>query len=220
MAALTRVWFIRHGEVDAPFVGTFLGSTDVPLSEVGKHQGEAIAHFLEPMELDAVLTSPLRRARETGMATAKSLGVEPLTQDWAKEMHFGTWEARSWDDIVSQDPAFAQTWQENPGETPCPDGDTANDYCASVQQGLAETLDEFRGRAVALFAHAGTNRAILSHITGRPYMESFVFAQDYGCVNAAAWDGSGAGQLALMNAVPGPKSESNGDGGRAVEEAQ
>lgn len=217
MGALTRLWFIRHGEVEAPFVGTFVGSTDVALSDVGRHQAQAVASFLEPMELDALLSSPLRRARTTAVPTERATGLRATQATWAQEMHFGDWEGKSWPDIEAADPEGANAWQADPANIACPGGDAAGEFAERVQAGLAEMLDEFRGRAVALFAHAGTNRAILSAITQRPYMESFLFAQDYGCVNAAAWDGP-QGQVALLNAVPGPKSEDNGDGGRSVDE--
>lgn len=219
IVATTRLWFIRHGEVEAPYVGTFLGSTDAGLSDVGQHQGQAIAGFMDAMELDAVLSSPRKRAMQTAFPTAqvRDIGIE--TVDWAKEMHFGQWEGLTWPEIVKRDADFAAGWQADPGATACPDGDVADEFAARVQAGLADLLDEHKGNAVALFSHAGTNRAILSAVTGRPYMESFAFSQDYGCVNAAGWDvESGHGQIAMLNVVPGPPSEHNGDGGRNVDE--
>lgn len=217
VAETTRLWFIRHGEVESPYVGTFLGTTDVGLSEVGRHQAQAVSGFLEPMELDAIITSPLRRAVDTATPTATARGIEPVKAEWAMEMHFGAWEGRQWADIEQDDPDFAKAWQGDPGSIPCPDGDAADDFARRVQDGLAELLREYRGQAVALFAHAGTNRAILSAVTRRPYMESFVFSQDYGSVNAAGWDPeTGHGQIAMLNVVPGPPSEMHGDGGRRV----
>lgn len=218
MGDLTRLWFIRHGEVEAPFVGTFVGSTDVSLSEMGRHQAQAVASFMEPMELDAIITSPLQRARTTAVPLHRTSGIQPEVRDWAAEMHFGDWEGRSWLDIEAEDPKFAAKWQGDPGTIPCPNGDTADGFAARVHAGLHDLLEEFRGRAVALFAHAGTNRAVLAEAVQMPYMQTFRFAQDYGCINAAAWDGADNGQVALLNAVPGPKSEDNGDGGRSVSE--
>ncbi len=218
--ATTRLWFIRHGEVEAPYVGTFLGRTDIGLSEVGRHQAQAVAGFLEPMHLDAVLSSPLSRAANTAAPLCTVRGTSLETVDWAREMDFGSWEGKSWHEIVAMDAEFAEAWQKDPGPTACPGGDQADAFAERVQEGLRDMLDEFAGRAVALYAHAGTNRAILSAITERPYMESFVFSQDYGCVNAAGWDVEhGHGQVAMLNVVPGPPSAANGDGGRQVNEA-
>lgn len=221
MARPTRLWFIRHGEVEAPYVGTFLGVTDVGLSELGRHQAQAVGAFLADAPVDVVLSSPLRRARDTAAPLAAAHGIEVVARDGFREMDFGAWETLSWPQIEARDPDYAPHWQEDPATRPCPDGEAAQPFADRVNDTLDAVLEEFTGHSIALFAHAGVNRAILSRLTGRPYMESFVYAQDYGCVNAAAWDiGSGMGQIALVNAVPGPRSVDNGDGGRRVEETK
>ena len=214
MAEPTRLWFIRHGEVEAPYVGTFVGSLDVALSDVGRHQAAAAATFLEAAKVDAVLSSPRRRARDTAAPLARHHGHGIEIKDVFAEMDFGEWEGLPWAEIEARDPAFAATWQADPSCHACPAGESAGGFAERVQVGLAELLEEFKGRSVALFGHAGTNRAVLATLTQRPYMESFVFAQDYGCVNAAAWDpATGFGQVALVNLVPGPRSRDQGDGG-------
>lgn len=213
----TQVWFIRHGEVEAPFVGTFVGRSDVALSDLGRHQAAAVAAYLEDAPIDAVVTSPRSRARDTAAPLAKQKGMEPIVREGFAEMHFGQWEGLSWPDIEARDPRFAATWQADPATVPCPDGETADGFATRVKEALRELLDEFHGNTVALFAHAGTNRAVMAEALGLPYMRTFAFAQDYGCINAAAWQ-DGFAQVALMNLVPGPRSQDNGDGGRAIDE--
>lgn len=218
MSKPTAIWFIRHGEVEAPHVGAFVGRIDISLSDLGHAQARGVAHFLREAEVDAIIASPRQRARLTADPLAEATGLNVEVRDPFAEMHFGDWEGKHWPEIEELDPDFAHKWRHDPATIPCPGGETANDFAARVQQGLHDTLEEFEGRQIALFAHAGTNRAVLSHVTQRPYMESFCFAQDYGCVNAAAWDPeTGFGQVALVNHVPGPRSDEHGDGGRKVE---
>jgi alpha-ribazole phosphatase len=214
----TQAWFIRHGEVEAPYVGAFVGVTDVGLSPVGAQQAEGIAQWLEEAEVDAIIASPRKRAQLTAgpLATSKKLPI--ITRNDLAEMDFGDWETMFWEDIEAKDPEFAARWQSDPGTIPCPNGETANTFALRVQNELDRILREFDGKTVAIFCHAGVNRAILSHVTKRPYMESFHFAQDYGCVNAGAWDlEHGVGQIALLNYVPGPRSNAQGDGQRVEE---
>lgn len=214
-----QAWFIRHGEVEAPFVGAFVGVKDVDLSPVGKAQAEGIATWLEEAEVDAIIASPRKRSQKTARPLSKQSGIPIITRDGFAEMDFGDWEGKFWEDIEAEDPEFAAKWQSDPGTIPCPNGETANQFALRVQDALDTVLREFDGKTVAIFCHAGVNRAILSHITKRPYMESFHFAQDYGCVNAAAWDlEHGVGQVAMWNYVPGPRSDANGDGPRVKEE--
>jgi ribonuclease H / adenosylcobalamin/alpha-ribazole phosphatase len=208
---------MRHGEVEAPHVGAFIGRTDVDLSPTGRHQSHAIAAYLEPARVDAIVTSPAKRAKETAKPLARSLGMHLDERAGFWEMNFGAWEGLRWDAIASRDPEFAERWQSDPAEHACPGGETTREFAHRVEAALQGVLAEFKGRTVALVSHAGVNRAILGTVTGLPYMETFAFAQDYGAINAAAW-GEHGGQIALVNLVPGPRSSNNGDGGRRVAE--
>jgi broad specificity phosphatase PhoE len=207
----TRLWFCRHGEVEAPWVGTFIGTTDIGLSPLGRHQAEAIAAYLEPAHLDAIVSSPRKRALDTIGAVARSKGMKLDVRKDLAEMHFGTWEGKSWEQILELDSDHAKQWEHDAANTAPPGGESANEFAERVARALEDIVNEYKGRAIALGAHAGTNRGILAAILGKPYMEMFAFAQDYGCMNAVGWlSGGGFGQVALMNFVPGPPSQRHG----------
>lgn len=209
--AATRLWFCRHGEVEAPWVGAFIGTTDVALSPLGRHQAEAIAAYLEPAPLDAVLSSPRKRALDTIGAVARSKGMKLDVRKGLAEMHFGDWEGKTWEEILALDQDHAKRWEEDPANTAPPGGETANAFAERIATELEAIVDEYKGRSIAVGAHAGSNRGILAAILGRPYMEMFAFAQDYGCVNAVGWlPQGGFGQVALVNFVPGPPSQRHG----------
>lgn len=210
--APTRLWFLRHGEPEARFVGAFIGRTDVDLSPLGRHQAQAIAEYLRDARIDAILASPSRRARDTVSPLAAVHGIPVRTVPDFAEMHFGQWEGLHWDAILRRDRGYAEAWQRDPaGSAPGVDGETCQAFQERVASGLGALLEEFRGRSVVLGGHAGTGRAILASILGLPYLQAFTFAQDYGCLNAAAWSGGAAGQVAMVNFVPGPRSASAGE---------
>ena len=52
-----------------------------PLSDEGRDQARALGERLAALALDAVLTSPLLRARETAAAIARAAGLEPRSDD-------------------------------------------------------------------------------------------------------------------------------------------
>ncbi len=208
----TRLWFLRHGEVESPWVGKFIGRTDVGLSPLGHHQAEALKEYLRDAAVDGLVTSPRRRSRDTLSPLAKHLGVKPHIHEGFGEMDFGEWEGLDWSEIVARDGAVAREWEKDPATIPPPGGESGDLFYERIEGALEELRSEFRGRSVVLAAHAGTNRAILAHLLKRPYMDCFVFAQDYGCVNAVGWDSSsGFGQVARVNFVPGPKAQEQGD---------
>jgi len=206
-----RLWFARHGEVEASMVGAFVGRTDTPLSPLGRHQAEAIAAYLEEAPLDAIVCSPRRRSLDTAAPLAKAKGMKlDVRKDFA-EMDFGDWEGLMWPAIVAQDADYARRWEQpHEMDLPCPGGESCQVFQDRVHGALDGLRAEFADRNVLLMGHAGTGRAILGNVLGRPYKEMLAFAQDYGCLNAAAWTDVGA-QVALVNFVPGPRSEGSGD---------
>ncbi|MFB5675578.1 histidine phosphatase family protein [Paenibacillus terreus] len=74
---------IRHGLTDWNVLGRIQGQSDIPLNEEGRKQARLLGARLqeEPYQWDAVVTSGLSRARETGEIIASLLGIELLQPD-------------------------------------------------------------------------------------------------------------------------------------------
>lgn len=65
---VTRIWLVQHGDKErAP--------GDPGLTELGRHQAQVAARWLQGMGLDEVYSSPLRRARETAEVIARAAGL-------------------------------------------------------------------------------------------------------------------------------------------------
>ena len=75
-----KLYLIRHGETDWNRLLRFQGREDVPLNETGIRQAEACGKALSDSGIQAVFTSPLKRARRTGeiVAAASGLGCEKV----------------------------------------------------------------------------------------------------------------------------------------------
>lgn len=77
---------VRHGRTAANAAGQLLGRRDVPLDDTGRAQAQAIAAAIGPV--DAVVSSPLRRARET----AEAFGQDVEVDDRWIELDYGDWD--------------------------------------------------------------------------------------------------------------------------------
>ena len=207
----TRLWFTRHGEVEAPWVGTFLGVKDVGLSDLGRHQAEAIVKYLEDAPVDAIVSSPRKRALDTIAPLARAKGLKLDIRKRLGEMDFGAWEGLNWQAIQQRDPEFAGKWMADPATIPCPEGESCDTFFERCTAEVTALMEEYKGRSIVLSGHAGVNRCVLGTVLKRPYLDCFAFAQDYGCVNAAGWGENGFGQIALVNFVPGPRAKHQGD---------
>ena len=181
-----QLHLIRHPRPDvAP--GICYGQTDVSLAECPA----TVAGRLRPLlpESFALHASPLSRAR----LLAEALG-KPRLDDRLKEIHFGDWEGRSFDDIG----AAIDDWTADPLGFRAPGGESPREMAARVLAWLAEhgVTAGNRGQTpisseigvcplfrhpehLVVVAHGGPLRAIAGHLLGMP-PERWL-GLDFGC---------------------------------------
>jgi len=103
------IGLIRHGQTEWNALGRIQGQTDIPLSEEGRRQAEALAERLlgEEQKWDAVISSNLQRAHETARIIASKLGLPLLAPDERlSERYFGEVEGTTAEERL-------QRWGEN-----------------------------------------------------------------------------------------------------------
>ena len=61
----TVIYILRHGESVSNRTGTFTGSNEVDLSELGYNQAEIAGEYLKDKGIDFIYSSPLSRAVKT-----------------------------------------------------------------------------------------------------------------------------------------------------------
>ncbi len=86
--AMIHLFLIRHGETDWNRLGRFQGVRDIPLNDEGRRQARALAERWT-QNLDAVISSPLSRARETAAILAEARGVSLESDPLLAERAYG-----------------------------------------------------------------------------------------------------------------------------------
>lgn len=170
---------IRHAEPAWDRDG--LAVDDPGLTDRGAEQAARLGESMRGVRADALLVSPLLRARQTAAPVADALGLEPITHDWMAELFLGAWEGTP-NEVVQQTlrdsrgrPADEQ-WEGVPG------GESFRDFHRRVTVGLQALLDEAGitrmahplplwelepvDRRIVLVAHSGTNAVALSYLLG------------------------------------------------------
>ncbi|NLD95435.1 MAG: histidine phosphatase family protein, partial [Fibrobacter sp.] len=71
-----KLGFVRHGQTQWNLEGRLQGSSDIPLNQTGRAQAAAAVQVLGTGRWDAIVSSPLSRARETAQIIADGLGLE------------------------------------------------------------------------------------------------------------------------------------------------
>ncbi len=177
-----KIYFVRHGHPDY--------KTD-SLTELGKKQAEAAAERLKNCNLERVFASSKGRAVQTAEYTAKLFGLEVIQCDFIREIGWGSVDGepifgngQPWaisERFVSEGKSISQKdWQN---------ADLFNNnVVVGCYQTVADGLDEWLStlgykregdyyrvtenipyKAVAMFSHAGSSSAALSHMFNIPF---------------------------------------------------
>jgi broad specificity phosphatase PhoE len=160
----TRLIFVRHGETIASRSNVFSGSTDIPLTENGHKQAEAVARRLSHERVDALYCSPQLRAQQTAGPTADALNLKIQTCDGFREMGFGEWEMRTRAELEQAYAEEMEIWEAGSWMIAPPGGETQQEVIARAVPCLLSLLKRHSGQTLLIFAHRTTLRLLLSNI--------------------------------------------------------
>lgn len=113
---MTTVYFIRHGTTENNIAGRFQGRSDIPLGEKGRKQAACLGERFAHIPLDAVYTSPLRRAYQTAEGVCAHLPVQPICCDGLREIDGGALEGRTNDENIRDYPDVMRNFREHPAK--------------------------------------------------------------------------------------------------------
>ncbi len=159
-------YFIRHGETQWNAEGRICGRSDVDLSEIGREQAQRLADRLKSVAIDAIYSSPLRRARQTAEIIAQATGLKPLVEEGLVELNYGSWEGKTFREIIERERETLAAWKADPGGMAPPGGETGIEVLnrvAGVMEGLAR--QHHRGK-VALVCHKTVSRLAVCYALG------------------------------------------------------
>jgi alpha-ribazole phosphatase len=170
-----RLTLVRHTSLQiAP--GVCYGQTDVDVAASFMQEASLTKHKLNGAQFDAIFSSPLQRCVKLSQVLASE---QVLHDERLKELHFGDWEMRAWDDIPRD--AFDH-WAQNYAELAPPNGET---FSQLQQRGIAfveDILQKHPQGHVLVVTHGGMIRAMLAHVLNMQLKGLFRFNIDYGSV--------------------------------------
>jgi alpha-ribazole phosphatase len=153
---------IRHTPV-ADAAGRCYGALDLPLAATAAQDIAAVLARVAPVA--AVVTSPSSRCRRLAEALAARDACRPVVEPALRELDFGAWEGRRWDDI---DRSHSDPWAEDPWRLAPPGGESEADLWRRLQDWLARAPVPPSDERIAIVAHAGPLRLLRCHFEGRP----------------------------------------------------
>jgi broad specificity phosphatase PhoE len=163
-----RILIVRHAETEWNRARRVQGVSDVPLSERGRAQAEALADRLAPEPLSTIYASPLSRARETAEAVARRHELEVHVIPGLAEFNQGDLEGRSIRDLIVEEPELFAAFAKDPTHVRIPGGETLAEAQTRVWEAFTEILDRHDRGSVLVVGHNMTNLVLLCRFLGIP----------------------------------------------------
>jgi probable phosphoglycerate mutase len=158
---------IRHGESTYNASGRIQGQSDVPLSELGRRQSEAVAAALGPLPIEALYSSPLRRAMETAQPVAEALGLPIQTDPRLMEIHAGVFEDQLRNELDRLFPEALARWRSGDPDFAIPGGESRRKLMERGREAFEAILQAGR-RQVAVVSHGGLIAAAIKSLLEIP----------------------------------------------------
>lgn len=157
----TRMLLLRHGQTELSVQRRYSGHGDPELTPLGRAQAAGAAERLARVpDIAAVLTSPLRRARETADEVAGATGAPVVVRKRLIETDFGAWEGLTFSEARARDPELHARWLGSEDVAP-PGGESFAAVGRRVSEELAELLAEYPGATLVVVSHVTPIKMLL-----------------------------------------------------------
>ena len=163
----THFYLVRHGQTAGNVKHQLIGHTDMPLDDLGLTQARQVGLHMRAVRLDAVLTSPLARARITAGEVARHQSIDPQVDERLREMHFGHAEGMTIAEAAERFPQILRL-RDDPFDLDFqwPGGDHRRQFHDRVLATFSELAEVHQGRNVAVVCHGGVITSLIAQLDG------------------------------------------------------
>ncbi|MBQ6446659.1 MAG: histidine phosphatase family protein [Bacillus sp. (in: Bacteria)] len=151
---MTKICLIRHGETDWNAMGKIQGKTDIPLNENGKRQAQQCRDYLKDSNWDIIVTSPLKRAKQTAFIINEALQLQVVEMAEFMERSFGDAEGKT-----REERAILYPDQQYPNQ------ESREELVNRIMNGLEKILVQFLDQKVLLVAHGAVIHTLLTVVS-------------------------------------------------------
>jgi broad specificity phosphatase PhoE len=195
---MTSVYLVRHGQTAWNKEEIFRGRTDIPLDETGLRQAELVGDYFKGMEIGAIYSSPLSRARQTAQKIAQFHGLKVQPLPGIVDMSFGKWEGRPHQEIRENDRETYRHWVEEPHLVRLPGGEGLDDVRVRAMAGMEEVIRDHPEMTLVLVSHRVICKVLICAILGLDNSHFWQITQDTTAINLIQYR-NGKYILSLMN---------------------
>lgn len=187
MDSPTRLYLIRHGEVEERFHRVFGGRIDMDLSPLGQEQARKLALYLQSVPFDAIYASPMKRVQQTLEQLVAHQTMQPVIVNELREVDFGAWTGLAWDEIITRFGISAFQWLDQLDQGLIKEAEPIGHFRERIEDALQSILKDGLGRTAAVLCHGGVIRMALSILLDLPLRKMGAFDFEYASLSIVDW---------------------------------
>lgn len=202
LGAPATLVLLRHGETALTPEKRFSGSggTDPELSATGRGQAERAAeHFAALGTVQEIVSSPLRRCRETAAAVAGRLGLDVRIDEGLRETDFGAWEGLTFGEVRERYADDLTAWLASPDTAPTGGGESFTEVAERVAAARDRIVARYAGRTVLLVTHVTPIKTLVRLALGAPPEALFRMELSAASISTVAYYADGNASVRLLN---------------------
>lgn len=202
MGAPATFVLLRHGETPLTPQKRFSGSggTDPALSDAGREQAERAAALLAGRgTIQAIVSSPLARTRETAGIVAARLGLDVSVDDGLRETDFGAWEGLTFAEVRERHPDDLNAWLASPDAEPTGGGESFAATATRIAATRDKLIAAYAGRTVLLVTHVTPIKTLVRLALGAPPESLFRMELSAASLSVVAYYADGNASVRLLN---------------------
>jgi len=174
---MKELYIIRHTPPKVE-VGTCYGISDVDVNDIFKSQANLIKQVLQNYTPDYLFSSPLQRC--TKLANELFPKVQPQYDNRLREMNFGEWEMKLWNDIGKEE---MEKWSSDFINNAPPKGESFDGFNQKAIRFFNEINSSIpQNASTAIVSHSGIIRCLLAKFLEIPLDKIFRLKINYGAV--------------------------------------
>jgi len=162
---MAKLILARHGETAWNVEKVFRGRADVSLDEVGIKQADLLGKYLSSWELEAIYSSPAKRALDTANIVARYQKVAVRIAEGLIDFDFGEWQSLPEQEVKRLYPAILDEWHNNPHKVKMPGGESLDDVRERAVELVNDVLSRHQGN-VLLVSHRVVIKVLICYLLG------------------------------------------------------
>ncbi len=174
---MTQIILVRHGETEWNVKEVFRGRIDIELNETGRKQAQLLARYLSSVKVDAIYSSPLKRALTTAEAIARYHRLEVEITPALIDLNFGEWQGLPLQEVRDKYKELYAQWVNYPDRVRIPAGESLGEVRERAMGLVDSVIAKYEG-CVVLVSHRVVNKVLICALLGQDNSHFWKIRQD------------------------------------------